>query len=152
KFNQLSKDVGGEPSAIAVADFDGDGKLDLAITRKDKNDVVTFRGKGDGTWENLIAYPVGTAPIALASGNFDNDQLPRPDLVVLNQTDKTFSMLAYNGRLPATGRGTWLSMNSAKFEALTLNAISPSPASEKVWLEGAHDNGHGWTDDNGAKW
>jgi len=39
------------PYAIAVADFNGDGKLDLAITQAEEYSVDILLGNGDGTFQ-----------------------------------------------------------------------------------------------------
>ena len=41
--------TGSYPAAIAVADFNGDGKLDVAVTNVSSASVSTFLGQGDGT-------------------------------------------------------------------------------------------------------
>ena len=60
----------------AAADFDGDGAIDLLVTRLDAPDLL-FRNLGDGTFED-VAAEVGLDEWALASngaawGDVDND-------------------------------------------------------------------------------
>ncbi len=61
KFTQ----AGGSPmslgknlTAITAADFNGDGKLDLAATDAGSNDVLVLLGNGDGTFQPPIAVAV----------------------------------------------------------------------------------------------
>jgi FG-GAP-like repeat len=44
--------TGTTPKSVAVGDFNGDGKLDLAVTNKDDNTVSILLGNGDGTFKS----------------------------------------------------------------------------------------------------
>ena len=62
--------VGAEPESVAVGDFNGDGKPDLAIANSGGNTVTVLLGAGAG--EFTVApgspYPVGTDPVSVAVG------------------------------------------------------------------------------------
>ncbi len=63
--------VGGYyPSSIAVADFNGDNKLDIVVAKV--GDFSILMGQGDGTFQSAITTPTGDFP-ALAVGHFNND-------------------------------------------------------------------------------
>jgi FG-GAP-like repeat len=48
------------PTSIAVADFNGDGKLDLALTDDaSSQSVVVLLGNGDGSFQPPAAYRAG---------------------------------------------------------------------------------------------
>jgi hypothetical protein len=70
------------PSQVAVGDFNGDGRPDLAVTAYYNSTVSVLLNKGDGTGtfgaEHL--YAVGGFPTALAVGDFNGDG--KPDLAV----------------------------------------------------------------------
>jgi hypothetical protein len=85
------------PVALVANDFNGDGKLDLAIVNQTSNNVSIFLGNGDGTFTESTGSPiaVGKLPIAIAFGDLNIDS--HPDLVVVNQTDNTISVLLGNG-------------------------------------------------------
>jgi len=70
------------PYGVAVADFNGDGKLDLAVTNYSYQTVSILLGNGDGTFQTAATYATGVNPLALAVGDFNGDGIP--DLAVLN--------------------------------------------------------------------
>lgn len=65
--------VGNVPLALALAltDLEGDGDLDIVTANKSSNSVSVLQGFGDGTFADASSVPVGRAPVALVSGNFD---------------------------------------------------------------------------------
>ncbi len=58
--------------ALAAADFNGDGKLDIAAADVAGNGVVILLGNGDGTLQPFQRTPVGPAR-GLAAGDFNGD-------------------------------------------------------------------------------
>jgi hypothetical protein len=76
--------VGNCPYGVAVADFNGDGKLDLAVANSNDNTVSILLGNGDGTFTPAPGSPVaaGGTPMALAVGDFNGDG--KLDLAVAN--------------------------------------------------------------------
>src|SRR6266567_2899200 len=80
---------------IAEGDFNGDGKLDLAVTDYSNNNVSVLLGNGDGTFQAPRTFPVGIHPAQVAVGDFNGDG--KPDLVVANFDDNTLSVLLGNG-------------------------------------------------------
>ncbi len=74
-----------------LGDFNGDGKLDLAVASPDNNNVSLLLGNGDGTFQSATSYPTGTAPFNLAEGDFNRDG--RLDLAVSDQNSGTLSIL-----------------------------------------------------------
>jgi hypothetical protein len=97
--------LGNSLSAVAAADFNGDGKLDLAVTDQAGNSVLILLGKGDGTFQPpATTIAVGNHPSAIVAGDFNNDG--KLDLAITNYTDGTVTLLLGTGDgsfTPASG-------------------------------------------------
>jgi hypothetical protein len=87
--------VGSNLSAIVAADFNGDGKLDLAVTDSGDNAVIILLGNGDGTFRPPTTVPVGNDPDAIVAGDFNNDG--KLDLAIANSADATVALILGNG-------------------------------------------------------
>ena len=83
------------PVAVAVGDFNGDGKPDLAIVNTDSNDISVLLGNGDGTFQAASNFDTGGNPVALAIADFNGDG--KLDLVVANSSGASVSVLSGNG-------------------------------------------------------
>lgn len=64
-----------------AADFNGDGKLDLAVANDATNTVSVLLGNEDGTFQAHVDFPVVQGPTSLAAGDFDGDG--KTDLAVV---------------------------------------------------------------------
>ena len=60
-------------SQLALADFNGDGKLDIAILNTTDATIGILLGNGDGTFQTMVPYPVGTNPIAFSIADLNVD-------------------------------------------------------------------------------
>jgi hypothetical protein len=89
-------DVGGKfVAGVAVRDFNGDGKLDIATTNTDSHTVSVLLGNGDGTFQSAVDYDAGLHPSGLVVGHFHDPDIL--DLAVRNSSAKTVSVLLGNG-------------------------------------------------------
>ena len=99
--------VGNNPRSVVVADFNGDGFLDLAVANQGDNSISLFRGNGDGTFTQFPGSPFKltntaaiseAAPVAMVSANFRNrfntiNNAPEIDLAVVNQNSNNVTVL-----------------------------------------------------------
>jgi uncharacterized protein (DUF2141 family) len=90
--------TGDGPNSVAVGDFNGDGKLDLALSNYDVSrgdSVSVLLGKGDGTFRKYVSYQTGSAPEYVATADVNGDGIL--DLVTANEVADTVSVLLGNG-------------------------------------------------------
>jgi len=94
--------AGNQPNTVRVRDFNGDGKLDLAVVNQNcisgpcsPGSVSILLGNGDGTFRTHVDYPTGTQPGSLAVSDFNGDG--KLDLTVANSGDNTVSVLLGKG-------------------------------------------------------
>ena len=87
--------LGSSLSAVVAADFNGDGKLDIAVTDSAANTVIILLGNGDGTFGAPTTIPVGNNPYAIVAGDFNNDG--KLDLAIVNTGDNTVTLLLGKG-------------------------------------------------------
>ena len=80
---------------MAVGDFNGDGKLDLAVVDQAGGGVDILMGNGNGTFSAETTYATGNYPEFVAVGDFNGDNIP--DLAVTNFFDNDVSILVGNG-------------------------------------------------------
>ena len=72
--------AGKNPFSIAVADFNGDGRLDVVVANNGSGTVSVLLGNGDGTFQIHVDYATATGPNSIAVADFNSDG--RPDLAV----------------------------------------------------------------------
>ena len=90
--------------AVAVADFNGDGKLDVAFFGQSSFGVAF--GNGDGTFSSFATYPLkssGSYPISIAVGDFNGDKSPDVAIAMLN--DSAIQLFSNNGNGTFTDDG-----------------------------------------------
>ncbi|MGZ7033533.1 MAG: FG-GAP repeat domain-containing protein, partial [Thermoanaerobaculia bacterium] len=81
--------------AVAIGDFNRDGKADIAVANATSNDVSILLGNGNGTFAAPVNYPAGTYPESVAIGDFNSDG--KADLAVANSSSDNVSILLGNG-------------------------------------------------------
>src|SRR4029079_3963100 len=85
-----------------TADFDGDGRLDVAVTNSwSGNAVSVFLNTGPGTFSAAQTLPAGAYATGAVAADFNNDG--RPDLAVSNQNGNSVCVLINNGGQGVSG-------------------------------------------------
>jgi hypothetical protein len=97
---------------LATGDFNGDGKLDLAVTEFISGQVRILLGNSDGTFQSFQTYPVCQAH-GLASGDFNGDGIL--DLVAADAGCGQVSILLGNGNGTFTESGSFSTGPGAQF-------------------------------------
>lgn len=119
--------VGTTPQAIAIADFNSDGRPDLAVANFGGNSVSILIGNGDGTFRSTTAFHTGSRPLSVIAADFNNDG--NMDLALADNTSSgTVSVLL------GTGTGS--------FQA----AVLYSTGSYARWATAGDFNGDGKVD------
>lgn len=58
---------------IVTGDFNGDGKLDLAVTVEGDSAVAILLGNGDGSFQTAVEYPTAAAPLNVVVADLSGD-------------------------------------------------------------------------------
>jgi len=90
---------------VTAADFNHDGKPDLAAANGVSNDISVFLGRGDGSFQSLAPFSAMQGPVAVLADDFNGDGTQ--DLIVLASCGDAFCqrsrVIAFAGR----GDGTF---------------------------------------------
>jgi hypothetical protein len=86
--------VGGSPNLRVVADFNNDGRPDLAASDSSGDTVQVLMNNGNGSF-TTASYTVGNQPTNVVSCDINNDGFR--DLIVGNRGSNSFSVLMNQG-------------------------------------------------------
>jgi hypothetical protein len=107
-------------TAVAVADFNGDGNLDLAAAVNDAGTLAILLNNGKGTFQTPVSYAASSGPYQLAIGDFNGHG--NADLAIRN-----YCVLASAGPLCPNG-AVFYGTASVLFGNGTFQAASSFPA------------------------
>jgi len=93
---QFNFPTGVGPVAVVTADFNRDGKPDLATANASSNTVSILLGMGGGKFGAHADLSTGANPVALVAADFNGDGLP--DLAVVNSDDGTIYRFLGDGQ------------------------------------------------------
>ena len=77
--------------ALASADFNGDGRPDLAALGKDSNVISILAGQADGSLGAPVNFPVQIGPVALVVADMNHDG--KKDIAVVNSASNSVTVL-----------------------------------------------------------
>ncbi len=87
--------TGNSPYSVNSADFNGDGKIDLAVANYSGFTISVLLGNGAGSFAPAVTYNVGTNPHSIISADFNGDGFA--DLATANEGGTYISVLLGNG-------------------------------------------------------
>jgi len=81
------------PYSLAVGDFNNDTVLDFVVANYGTNNVGVFLGYGDGTFANMIVFPMkyGSHPFSVVVDDLNNDR--KLDFAVANDGTDSLHVL-----------------------------------------------------------
>lgn len=92
--NPVTLATNGTSIGLAIADFDGDGKLDAAVATFSEGGVKFLKGNGTGTFQAAVSVGTGTVR-ALQFGDFNGDG--KLDLAAENGDNNSMDFYLGNG-------------------------------------------------------
>src|SRR5205814_3969212 len=72
-FQTASNYIGADVFGVAVGDFNGDGKSDLAVGTRRSTGVVLLLGNGDGSFQTVVNTGTAAFPGSLVASDFNGD-------------------------------------------------------------------------------
>ena len=145
----------GFPGSPVLADFDGDGKLDLAIQGAVESGGGFFPGNGDGTFQSIAnsdgtLSPVDSIALAVSGGtvaaDFNKDgkmDLMFGGVIMLNETGATPPVLAATSTAVTSSSNPSTSGASVTFTATVTSSTAGTITGTVTFLDGATSIGTG---------
>jgi hypothetical protein len=97
--------------SLLAADFNNDGKADLASFSAFANYLAVLQGNGDGTFKGPSLFGTGPCPYSAAAADFNKDG--KIDLAIPDGCDSNFVLLAGDGTGKFTTRRDYASATAA---------------------------------------
>ncbi|HEX8283192.1 MAG TPA: FG-GAP-like repeat-containing protein [Pyrinomonadaceae bacterium] len=136
--------VGSETRGNVAADFDGDGRADLAVTDVNSNSVTVLTKVARDAPAESNTYAVGNFPVAAAAGDFNGDG--KVDLAVGNNSSFNVSILLNDGagRLLSNGAfAAGVQVNSIKVADFNSDGRADITAAGSNSVSVMFGDGHG---------
>ena len=135
--------TGGRFEFVTVADFNGDGNLDIAASDAIDASVVIFNGTGTGNFIQGTYYSSGGAfPVGIVAATFGKDTAT--DLAVINADNPNVTILTNDGSggftpgigIPISGYGYELvatDLNGDTYPDLAISELNASQVGVLLW-------------------
>lgn len=94
-YSHSTLNVGRGQPAIAVCDFNSDGNLDVIIANYSDNNIITFRGNGNGDLSELGRFAAGENPTSVAVSDINDDG--NIDIAIANHETSYITLLFGDG-------------------------------------------------------
>lgn len=141
---------GSSPSALALADLNNDGNLDIVITNKVADGRITILfGNGQGGFPDYLEISSrGSMPSDLAVDDYNKDGLL--DIAVLNTGSDRLAVLLRNAGVPLNKDAVkWVNLNTLGPNTIQASTTAIHPSDPQQMLVGSQDNGVAQTSDAG---
>jgi VCBS repeat protein len=125
--------------SLAVADFNGDGRADLGVTKANENNVWFLLGNGGGGFSPATGSPInaGELPVSIATADFNGDR--KTDVAVANNRSNDVTVLLGKGAggfSPAPGSPVKVDGSPSEFATADLNRDGNSDLAVTVFQNG----------------
>jgi hypothetical protein len=94
-YGQADLGTGNGAGSVVAADFNGDGRPDLAVANNSDNTISVILGQPDGTFSAKTDFPTGTSPSGIIVADFNGDG--KLDLATFSYYQNIISVLLGNG-------------------------------------------------------
>jgi hypothetical protein len=88
--------VGTGQSSLSVCDFDSDGNLDVIVANYADNNLIAFKGNGNGDLLEVGRFPVGENPTGIAVSDLNDDG--NIDVAIANHETSYITLLFGDGK------------------------------------------------------
>jgi hypothetical protein len=96
--------AGNGPTSIAIADYNLDGSLDLAVSDQTDNAVTVLLNAGNESFTALSEVPVADAPVSITTADFNGDG--RPDVATADGAAGEATVILNSTSLFGSGSGS----------------------------------------------
>ncbi|MES2139724.1 MAG: T9SS type A sorting domain-containing protein [Bacteroidota bacterium] len=128
--------VGGNPKSVISADFNNDGKVDLASVNSNDNNLSVLLGDGIGGFGAATNFVVGNTPYSITSGDFNTDG--KADLAVVNSISNDVSILLGDG-LGSFSTATTFAVGSSPYSIISSDFNGDSKADLAIANNGSNN-------------